>query len=143
MLTAEFCDLLDYLSNLVFYCPYFTGCFSERCRWYCRLTGEDSSQDKSNVISKEIDAAEGDSKKLHKVGKFRSRINKVDTSIEYGVDVDGDQPGQGVSSSREEKVSSLKTVRSSVSIFCVTCLTILKAKMGLILGALGHYQVWL
>ncbi|XP_021908957.1 uncharacterized protein LOC110823008 isoform X2 [Carica papaya] len=81
----------------------------ELTRSNSKLTGEDSSQDKSNVISKEIDAAEGDSKKLHKVGKFRSRINKVDTSIEYGVDVDGDQPGQGVSSSREEKVSSLKT----------------------------------
>ncbi|XP_059642374.1 probable UDP-N-acetylglucosamine--peptide N-acetylglucosaminyltransferase SPINDLY isoform X2 [Cornus florida] len=47
-----------------------------------RLTNDESSQDKSSLMSKDTDTAEGE---------------------------DGDQHGQGIPSSREEKVSSLKT----------------------------------
>ncbi|XP_044487566.1 probable UDP-N-acetylglucosamine--peptide N-acetylglucosaminyltransferase SPINDLY [Mangifera indica] len=58
---------------------------------------------------KETDLVEGESKKLNKLGKCRSRISRLDSSLDYGVDGDGDQPGQGTTSSREEKVNSLKT----------------------------------
>lgn len=60
---------------------------------------------------KETDLVEGESKKLNKLGKCRSRVSRLDSSLDYGVDGDGDQPGQGTTSSREEKVNSLKTVR--------------------------------
>ncbi|KAK9034522.1 hypothetical protein V6N11_050683 [Hibiscus sabdariffa] len=72
-----------------------------------RLTNDESSQEKSSVISKDINAVEGAVKKLNK--KCRSRISKADALLDCGVEVDGDQPSQGAPSSREEKVSSLKT----------------------------------
>ncbi|KAK8604626.1 hypothetical protein V6N13_099558 [Hibiscus sabdariffa] len=72
-----------------------------------RLTNDESSQEKSFVISKDINAVEGAVKKLNK--KCRSRISKADALLDCGVDADGDQPSQGAPSSREEKVSSLKT----------------------------------
>ncbi|KAJ4839995.1 hypothetical protein Tsubulata_030830 [Turnera subulata] len=68
-----------------------------------------TSQDKSNVTSKDGDGVEVEGKKIGKLGKCRSRSSKVDASLDYGGDGDADQPGQGTSSSREEKVSSLKT----------------------------------
>ncbi|MBA0863537.1 hypothetical protein Goshw_022605 [Gossypium schwendimanii] len=73
-----------------------------------RLTNDESSQEKSTLISKDGDAIEGAVKKLNK--KCRSRVSKADALLDCGVDADGDQPSQGASSSREEKVSSLKTV---------------------------------
>ncbi|XWS60332.1 hypothetical protein CRYUN_Cryun07bG0026700 [Craigia yunnanensis] len=72
-----------------------------------RLTNDDISQEKSTLISKESDAVEGEGKKLNK--KSRSRSSKLDSSMDCGADADGDQPSQGAPSSREEKVSSLKT----------------------------------
>ncbi|GMJ00089.1 hypothetical protein like AT5G63200 [Hibiscus trionum] len=72
-----------------------------------RLTNDESSQEKSTVISKDNDAVEGAVKKLNK--KCRSRNSKADTLLDCGADADGDQPSQGAPSSREEKVSSLKT----------------------------------
>ncbi|KAJ0047782.1 hypothetical protein Pint_15608 [Pistacia integerrima] len=69
-----------------------------------KLMNEDS-----NPSQKETDLAEGEGKKLNKLGKCRSRISRLDSSLDYGGDGDGDQPGQGTTSSREEKVSSLKT----------------------------------
>nr|KJB51157.1 hypothetical protein B456_008G204100 [Gossypium raimondii] len=72
-----------------------------------RLTNDESSQEKSTLISKDGDAIEGAVKKLNK--KCRSRVSKADALLDCGVDADGDQPSQGASSSREEKVSSLKT----------------------------------
>lgn len=61
------------------------------------------------------DAVEGEGKRINKLGKCRSR-NKVECPLEYGADADGDLPVQGVPSSREEKVSSLKTVSSILSV---------------------------
>ena len=50
-------------------------------------------------------------------GKCRARSSKGEASLEYGgVDGDGDQVGQGSSSSREEKVSSLKTVSAVIAL---------------------------
>lgn len=82
-----------------------------------RLTNEDSNHSSSHhdkggiLMSKEMDVAELEGKKINKLGKCRSRISsKMDSALEFGVDADGDQSGLGISSSsREEKVSSLKT----------------------------------
>lgn len=82
----------------------------------CRLSNEESSQDKSTVIYNDCETMEGEVKRSNKSGKCRSRNNKVDCSLDYGADADGEQHGQGAPSSREEKVSSLKTVSSSSSI---------------------------
>lgn len=74
----------------------------------CRLTNDDISQEKGTLISKDVDAVEGEAKKLNK--KCRSRSSKPESSTDCGADADGDQPSQAAPSSREEKVSSLKTV---------------------------------
>lgn len=75
-----------------------------------RLANGESSQDKSTVICNDSETIEGEVKRPSKLGKCRSRNNKVDCSPDYGGDADGDQHGQGIPSLREEKVSSLKTV---------------------------------
>ncbi|CAI8597571.1 unnamed protein product [Vicia faba] len=73
-----------------------------------RLINDESSQDRS-LLSKDTDSNEGEGKKLNKVAKCRSKSSKTDSSIDCGVDADGDQHVQGPPSSREEKVSSMKT----------------------------------
>ncbi|KAI9198044.1 hypothetical protein LWI28_009090 [Acer negundo] len=90
---------------------------ADSCPDLTKLNNEDSnhsSQDnKSNLMmSKETEAAEGESKRTNKLVKCRSRISKIESSsssLDYGADADGDQPVQGTTSAREEKVSSLKT----------------------------------
>lgn len=74
-----------------------------------RLTNDDSSQDKSTLASKDTDMVDGEGKRLNKLGKPRSRVTKVEYPLDYGADADADQHGQGAPTSREEKVSSLKT----------------------------------
>lgn len=74
-----------------------------------RLTNDDSSQDKSTLVSKDTDMVDGEGKRLNKLGKPRSRVTKVEYPLDYGADADADQHGQGAPTSREEKVSSLKT----------------------------------
>lgn len=64
------------------------------------------------TCNKDTDTSEAEGKRLNKLGKSRSRNCKAECSMDYGADADGYLPGQGVSSSREEKVSSLKTVRT-------------------------------
>lgn len=71
------------------------------------LANDENSQDKSS-LSKDTDSIEAESKKLNKLSKSRSR--KTDSSLDCVADVDGDQHVQGPPSSREEKVSSVKTV---------------------------------
>ncbi|BFG32397.1 hypothetical protein CerSpe_186710 [Prunus speciosa] len=61
------------------------------------------------TCNKDTDTSEAEGKRLNKLGKSRSRNCKAECSMDYGADADGYLPGQGVSSSREEKVSSLKT----------------------------------
>ncbi|CAK8566220.1 unnamed protein product [Lathyrus sativus] len=73
-----------------------------------RLINDENSQDKS-LLFKDTDSNEGEVKKLNKPGKYRSKPSKTDCSIDCGVDADGDQHVQGPPSSREEKVSSMKT----------------------------------
>ncbi|XP_052182443.1 uncharacterized protein LOC127795053 isoform X2 [Diospyros lotus] len=74
-----------------------------------RLDNAGSSQDKCSFMSKDADVAEGEEKLLKKSAKCRSRASKVEYPLDCVPDADADQHGQGVSSSREEKVSSLKT----------------------------------
>ncbi|KAJ6761397.1 TETRATRICOPEPTIDE REPEAT (TPR)-CONTAINING PROTEIN [Salix koriyanagi] len=75
----------------------------------------DEAQDsKPNLTSKEADSnaiveVTESKKSSSKLGKSRSRSSKLDNSLDYGPDNDNDQPSQGPSSSREERVSSLKT----------------------------------
>lgn len=69
----------------------------------------ESDQPRSSLVCKEADIVEGEGKDLKKSGKSRSRCSKVEYSLDCGADVDGDQYGQGTPSSREEKVSSLRT----------------------------------
>ncbi|KAK2388981.1 hypothetical protein P8452_26801 [Trifolium repens] len=75
-----------------------------------RLINDENSQDKS-LLSKDTDSIEGEGKKFNKPGKCRSKPSKTDSSIDCGADADGDQHVQlqGAPSSREEKVSSMKT----------------------------------
>lgn len=74
-----------------------------------RLVSAESSQCKGTLMSKDIDIVEGEGKQLKKSAKCRPRNGKVEYPLDCGADADADQHGQGVSSSREEKVSSLKT----------------------------------
>ncbi|CAL0305146.1 unnamed protein product [Lupinus luteus] len=73
-----------------------------------RLTIDENTQDKS-LLSKDTDVIEGEGKKLNKLGKCRSRLSKTDTSLDCGADAEGDQHVHGAPSTREEKVSSIKT----------------------------------
>lgn len=75
-----------------------------------RSTYAENNHDKGSLINKDADIADGEGKQLKKSAKCRSRISKVEYPLDCGADADADQHGQGVSSSREEKVSSLKTV---------------------------------
>ncbi|KAF5730914.1 Tetratricopeptide repeat (TPR)-containing protein [Tripterygium wilfordii] len=74
------------------------------------VNGE-SSVCRSGITSKDNDGTEGKGKTSNKIGKSRSRnASKGEAScIDYGGDADAEQPGPPPPSSREEKVSSLKT----------------------------------
>ncbi|KAF8378173.1 hypothetical protein HHK36_029510 [Tetracentron sinense] len=74
-----------------------------------RSTNDESNREKSSLASKETDTTEGEGKKLNKTAKCRSRVSKGEYPLEFGADTDADQQSQGVPTSREEKISSLKT----------------------------------
>ncbi|XP_027126493.1 uncharacterized protein [Coffea arabica] len=59
-------------------------------------------------MSKDAEAMEAEGKQFKKLGKCRSK-SKLDYPLDCGADADADQSGQGMSSLREEKVSSLRT----------------------------------
>ncbi|KAF5180145.1 tetratricopeptide repeat (TPR)-containing protein [Thalictrum thalictroides] len=69
---------------------------------------ETVSREKITLVSKDSEITEGDGRKFIRPQKSRSRI-KGEYPLECGPDIDGDQPYPGATSSREEKVSSLKT----------------------------------
>ncbi|XP_043704261.1 probable UDP-N-acetylglucosamine--peptide N-acetylglucosaminyltransferase SPINDLY [Telopea speciosissima] len=74
-----------------------------------RSTNDENCGEKITATCKDTDATEGDCRRLNKFSKCRSRINKGDYPLDCGPDTDADHQCQGVPSSREEKVSSLKT----------------------------------
>uniref|UniRef100_A0A7N0USP9 UDP-N-acetylglucosamine--peptide N-acetylglucosaminyltransferase SPINDLY n=1 Tax=Kalanchoe fedtschenkoi TaxID=63787 RepID=A0A7N0USP9_KALFE len=71
------------------------------------LVNDENSQDRSSAAYNDGDSVDGESKRLSRLGKSRSR-NKVELPLDAVAEADGEQPGQGPPS-REEKVSSLKT----------------------------------
>ncbi|XP_024025012.1 probable UDP-N-acetylglucosamine--peptide N-acetylglucosaminyltransferase SEC isoform X1 [Morus notabilis] len=81
---------------------------------FTRLAIDESSQDKSTVVCKDNDMVEGEGKRLNKLGRCRSRT-KAESLLDGGADADGDLHAPGVPSSREERVSSLKTALVHVS----------------------------
>jgi len=93
----------------------FTSCVIDVVVIYiyilCRLSNEETNQDKMMFVGRDSDAVELESKQSKKLGKSR-RIGKMEFPIDCGADAEGDHNGPGVPSSREEKVSSLKTVSS-------------------------------
>ncbi|KAJ0709249.1 putative tetratricopeptide-like helical domain superfamily [Helianthus annuus] len=74
-----------------------------------RLSNEENNQDKMSFLGKDSDTVELESKQSKKLVKSRSRIGKMEFPIDCGADAEGDHNGPGLPSSREEKVSSLKT----------------------------------
>ncbi|XP_076901981.1 uncharacterized protein LOC143556578 isoform X2 [Bidens hawaiensis] len=74
-----------------------------------RLSNEENNQDKLSFVGKDLDTVELESKQSKKLGKSRARIGKMEFPIDCGADAEGDHNGPGAPSSREEKVSSLKT----------------------------------
>lgn len=76
-----------------------------------RFGNDEVGENRTIGLSKDMmDVPEAEGKQFKKLGKCRSRLNKVDFPLDCGMEVDGDQNGQGTPlSSREEKVSSLRT----------------------------------
>ncbi|KAF3436709.1 hypothetical protein FNV43_RR19456 [Rhamnella rubrinervis] len=79
-----------------------------------RLAIDESSQDKSTAMCIDNAVVEGEAKRVNKLGKCRSRYSKVDFSLDYGDDADGDLPAQGVPLVCDKEVSSLKTIGSTI-----------------------------
>ncbi|XP_060170813.1 probable UDP-N-acetylglucosamine--peptide N-acetylglucosaminyltransferase SPINDLY isoform X2 [Lycium barbarum] len=74
---------------------------------FSRVIADEICQDK---LKKDIEIADTEGKQLKKLGKCRSRMGKLDSPPDCnGADAEADHNVQGVPSSREEKVSSLKT----------------------------------
>ncbi|XP_009631259.1 uncharacterized protein [Nicotiana tomentosiformis] len=74
---------------------------------FSRVIADEIFQDK---LKKDIEVADTEGKQLKKMGKCRSRMGKLDCPPDCsGADAEPDHNVQGVPSSREEKVSSLKT----------------------------------
>ncbi|PIN27038.1 Protein O-GlcNAc transferase [Handroanthus impetiginosus] len=75
-----------------------------------RITTDEAILEKLNFPSKDAEALDVEASQSKKVGKCRSKTSKVEYPPDCGgADAEADQNGQGVATSREEKVSSLKT----------------------------------
>ncbi|KAL9275438.1 putative UDP-N-acetylglucosamine--peptide N-acetylglucosaminyltransferase SPINDLY, partial [Drosera capensis] len=74
-----------------------------------RVNNDEGTHERAGLIFKETnDSVDVEGKRTSKSGKCRSKSNKLD-DLDCGADADGDPYSQGVSSAREEKISSLKT----------------------------------
>lgn len=77
-----------------------------------RINAEDTVVEKLAFVSKDAEALDMEASLSKKVGRGRTKNIKVEYPPDIvGADTDADQSGQGVAT-REEKVSSLKTVSS-------------------------------
>ncbi|XP_073279976.1 uncharacterized protein [Primulina huaijiensis] len=75
-----------------------------------RTVTDETISEKITLMHKDVDALDVEASQSKKVGRCRSRTSKVEYPPDCcGADTDADQNGLGVPSSREEKVSSLKT----------------------------------
>lgn len=80
--------------------------------WVHRITPEETVVEKLAFMSKDAEGMDMDASLSKKVGRGRTKNIKVEYPPDIvGADTDADQSGQGVAT-REEKVSSLKTVSS-------------------------------
>ncbi|GAB2240865.1 hypothetical protein Droror1_Dr00021383 [Drosera rotundifolia] len=74
-----------------------------------RGDNDERTHERAGLIFKETnDGVDIEGKRPSKSGKCRSKLNKLE-DLDCGADADGDPYSQGVSSAREEKISSLKT----------------------------------
>ncbi|CAA3007473.1 probable UDP-N-acetylglucosamine--peptide N-acetylglucosaminyltransferase SPINDLY isoform X2 [Olea europaea subsp. europaea] len=74
-----------------------------------RVINDENSQDKMSLMGN-AEAMDAEASQVKRLGKCRSRTSKAEYPPDCsGADIDADQNGQGTSTSREEKVSSLKT----------------------------------
>ncbi|XP_022885352.1 uncharacterized protein LOC111401720 isoform X2 [Olea europaea var. sylvestris] len=74
-----------------------------------RVINDENSQDKMSLMGN-AEAMDAEASQVKRLGKCRSRTSKAEYPPDCsGADIDADQNGQGNSTSREEKVSSLKT----------------------------------
>lgn len=84
--------------------------------WVSRITIDEAVVEKLTFAAKDAETLDMEVSLSKKVGKYRTKNIKVEYPPDSaGLETDADQSGQGVATSREEKVSSLKTV----STFCV------------------------
>nr|DAD22055.1 TPA_asm: hypothetical protein HUJ06_023518 [Nelumbo nucifera] len=74
------------------------------CASIAPLDSTKSIKEENYVV---VDATEREAKRLNKLGKCCSRINKGKCSLECGPDTDADQHCQGAPASREEKVKKM------------------------------------
>ncbi|KAH6770532.1 tetratricopeptide repeat protein [Perilla frutescens var. hirtella] len=75
-----------------------------------RITIDETVVEKLTFMAKDAEALDMEASLSKKVGKSRTKNIKVEYIPDSGgADIDGEQSGQGVTTSREEKVSSLKT----------------------------------
>ncbi|KAK4394895.1 hypothetical protein Sango_1643800 [Sesamum angolense] len=75
-----------------------------------RINIDETILEKMNFMSKDAEAFDAEASQSKKVGKCRSKLTKMEYPPDCGgAETDADQNGHGVATSREEKVSSLKT----------------------------------
>ncbi|EYU22249.1 hypothetical protein MIMGU_mgv1a0049472mg, partial [Erythranthe guttata] len=75
-----------------------------------RITADEMILEKLTFAGKDVEALDLEASQSKKIAKSRSKTCKVEYPPDCGgVETDADQNGQGVATSREEKVSSLKT----------------------------------
>ncbi|KAL4557906.1 hypothetical protein LXL04_036100 [Taraxacum kok-saghyz] len=73
------------------------------------FNNEENNQEIISLSVKDSDTVELEGKQSKKLGKSRSRSGKMEFPMDCGPDAEGDHSGPGVPSSREEKVSRIKT----------------------------------
>ncbi|KAL0441149.1 UNVERIFIED_CONTAM: hypothetical protein Sradi_0053800 [Sesamum radiatum] len=75
-----------------------------------RINIDETILEKMSFMSKDAEAFDAEASQSKKVGKCRSKLTKMEYPPDCGgAETDADQNGHGVATSREEKVSSLKT----------------------------------
>lgn len=78
--------------------------------WIYRITTDETILEKITFTGKDVEALDVEASQSKKLGKCRSKTSKAEYPPDCGADTDADQNGQGAAISREEKVSSLRTV---------------------------------
>ncbi|KAL0356374.1 UNVERIFIED_CONTAM: hypothetical protein Sradi_4084300 [Sesamum radiatum] len=89
---------------------YFWCIDTELHGTYLKINIDETILENMSFTSKDAEAFDAEASQSKKVGKCRSKPTKMEYPPDCGgVETDADQNGHGVATSREEKVSSLKT----------------------------------